>query len=141
MSTSSVLDLANLPDTGFIFIKDETTSIIPKPPSLNTGQITGAAFAYSPIPAGAIAWEQNANATAFYPQRIASCKTLPQNVYCLGKAEQGGSYNLFVIRSDNSGATWTECQYATNVPQALDEVLDFEDSEVKSPSSITVHPT
>jgi hypothetical protein len=136
-----VLDLTNLPGTAIVFIKVENTTIIPKPPSLNTGQITGATFTSSLIPASAIAWKQNANATAFYPQRIASCKTLPQNVYCLGKAEQGGSDNLFVIRSDDGGATWTECQYTTNVPQALDDVLDFEDSEVKSPSSITVHPT
>src|SRR5262249_16850321 len=118
-----------------------TTIVIPRPPSLHTGQITGATFTSSPIPASAIAWKQNANATAFYPQRIASCKTLPRDVYCLGKAEQGGSGSLFVLHSDDGGATWTECQYTTNVPQMLDEVLDFEDSEPKSSSPIAAHPT
>src|SRR5262249_1999118 len=136
-----VLDLANLPGTAFVFIKGETTIVIPRPLSLHTGQITGAAFTSSPIPASAIAWKQNANATAFYPQRIASCKTLPRDVYCLGKPEEGGSGSLFVLHSDDGGATWTECQYTTNVPQMLDEVLDFEDSEPKSSSPIAAHPT
>jgi hypothetical protein len=137
-NAQTATDLANLTGDDFL-IADRNNS------TLGVAQISGSAVLFKSIGSGAIQW---ATATAtFTPLRIASCKTKPNNVYCLGSA--GPPQRLFVIRSQDSGTTWTECAYnepnlaapGATPAQAFASALDAFDPAVKSRYSIAVHPT
>lgn len=145
----SIIDLANLPGDDFLFISTAASaghSTAPPTQALNKGSISGGtAFTSVPIPASAIRWTRRPgrpkHSPIVTPLRIASCRNHPENLYCLGRVQRADTPQLFIIRSQDAGATWRECAYDTNLAsESLSEVLDFFDVGPKSPFSIAVHP-
>lgn len=131
-------DLANADGDSFL-ITDQVRAL------LGVGKFSGSRIVFNPVGAGAIKW--TSTPPGFTPMRIASCKTKPNNAYCLGYV--GNLQSLFVIRSQDGGSNWTECTYfepnlsspGPNAALNFSSALDAFDSGAKSRYSIAVHPT
>jgi hypothetical protein len=139
-----VEQLANLPNDAFLFVGDDSKVPLASKPTLNIGQISGGKFTSVLVPASAIQWVHRSAPTNIEPLQIATCRDHSQNAYCLGTVDDGSETGLmYILQSQTSGATWSECSYVTNKPDDLGKVLGFPESSPgpKSDTSIAVHPT